>query len=240
MKTTRIMLTMGVIIAIATTQSNADQGKLRYIVDGDTVQLSDTTCRLAYIDTPESKPNAKAKRDISGSREVILEDVVTAGRMAKNYLQSIMNKGEVYEYDVTTVDHYGRSVCVIYSNNTNGTINNKIVENGFAVPFWKYLPKNMRQKMAELVGFAEQNNKGLWRTSRNVMELMNGDNGTPSGGYMEKAGSYFRGLTTKNQYQQEKNYRHGGYDYEQYESEDNDYEPRSVIEVVMNRKKRPY
>ena len=43
----------------------ADKGTLRYITDGDTVKFDNTICRLANIDTPESKKNDRLKRIVS-------------------------------------------------------------------------------------------------------------------------------------------------------------------------------
>lgn len=158
-------------LALACTVSIAEQQKLRYVIDGDTAVFQNTTCRFAYIDTPESKFNQKLQRDISNSG-VSPDEVVRAGRMAKGYVESIMQKGAAYRFDVITTDKYGRSVCVIYDFD-GATINDKIVKNGFAVPFWRYIPYNVKGKMITLVREAKANQKGLWRASPRVMEMMN-------------------------------------------------------------------
>ncbi len=158
------------IVLTFTISLQAQTEKLRYVVDGDTVRFSQTTCRLAYIDTPESKSNNKAKKDIRKDPRVSINDVVKAGRISKNYLKSIMRKGKVYSFDVTTIDRYGRSVCIIYKNDQS--VNDMIISNGFGVPFWRYIPKSMQPKYRNLMTKADNGGRGLWRTNRPVMEMM--------------------------------------------------------------------
>jgi len=150
---------------------HAEEQKLKYVVDGDTIVLSKTTCRLAYIDTPESRFNKKLQRDISRST-LSAEEVIKAGRISKNYLKSIMKKGESYAFDVLTVDKYKRSICVIYDHNGK-SISHKIVKNGMAIPFWRYVKGSVKKEMIELVRFAKTKKKGLWRIYPSVMETMN-------------------------------------------------------------------
>ncbi len=234
------ILTLGAILIATLTQIHAEQEELRYVIDGDTVVFSHTTCRLAFIDTPESKPNQKARKDIQGNRDVSVDDVVHAGRLSKNYLKSIMQKGRSYEFDVMSVDHYGRSVCVIYDE--GHSINDNIVRNGFAVPFWSYIPNNKKQDMINLVRRANNNNKGLWRANRPVMEMMNhGGSGEARGsqrnqgyqedqrgnnGYMDKARNFMQGM--KESYRENMDKRRDQYntdDNREYENSDNrDYD----------------
>jgi len=164
----------GMIVALtilAVTGAYANNEKLRYVIDGDTVVFQSTTCRLAYIDTPESKFNKKLQRDIGKTKSVTADEVVRAGRISKNYLKSQMRKGKTYSFDVNTVDHYGRSVCVIYDDD-GSSINDRIVRNGLAVPFWRYIPRKMQPKYRNMMMSAERENKGLWRVAPNVMNMM--------------------------------------------------------------------
>jgi len=152
---------------------HAEQRVLRYIVDGDTVVFKKSVCRLAYIDSPESKRNKKAKRDILRCSNVNIDDVVESGREAKRYLHSLMQKGRSYDVKVVDVDRYGRDVCLIYDQDQE-SINERVVKNGFAVPFWKYIrSSDVKRAMVDHVRYANTKNKGVWRTHRNVMECMN-------------------------------------------------------------------
>ena len=55
------------------------------IIDGDTLELANKEhVRLIGIDTPESKRNAKAKKD-SGRTGMDIEKIVTLGKKAKNF-----------------------------------------------------------------------------------------------------------------------------------------------------------
>lgn len=162
------------ICAILTTVTviNAEQMKLKYVIDGDTVVFHKTTCRLLYIDTPESRKNKKATRDVANCNNVGINDIVEAGRYAKRYLKSIMRRGSFYEVKVKGTDRYGRSLCTIYSNGQN--INDAMVANGFAIPFWRYIKNPLvKAKMIGKVKSAKAKEKGLWQTHPQVMECMN-------------------------------------------------------------------
>ena len=160
-------------LLLGITFMQAESLKLRYIKDGDTVVFNKgVTCRLAYVDTPESYPNKKATRDVANCDGVSIDEIVTSGRYAKRYLGSIMQKGDIYDVDIRGEDRYGRSICVIY-NKHKQSINEMVVKNGFALPYWRYnKSKKMRHKMRNHLTYAKNNNKGLWRSHRAVMECM--------------------------------------------------------------------
>ena len=149
----------------------AEEQKLRYVIDGDTVVFANTTCRLAYIDTPESKFNRKLQRDISHSN-ISADEVIKAGRISKNYLKSILRKGSTYTFDVITKDKYQRSICVIYDHG-GMSISHRVVKNGMAIPFWRYVRGTTKREMIALVRSAKLYKKGLWRAYPDVLEMMN-------------------------------------------------------------------
>lgn len=150
--------------------------KLRYVIDGDTVQFQDVRCRLAWIDTPESKPNKKAKKDSQTSRieGVTVSEIVKAGRISSSYLKSIMQKGHSYRFSVISKETFrkkgsNRSICVIFDDD-GYSINHRIIENGFAVPFWRYIKSSVvREEMDNATKQAIQDKKGLWRIYPNVL-----------------------------------------------------------------------
>lgn len=153
--------------------SHAEYGVINRIVDGDTVHFnhSTTICRLAYIDTPESKNNDKAKRDASECIGITPSYIVEAGIQSSSFLNSIMTIGDTYAYNIVDTDHYGRSVCEITKNGLN--INLQIIESGYGVVFNKYIndasiKKIFNSKQVE----AKSKNRGLWGTNKSVMKCM--------------------------------------------------------------------
>lgn len=151
--------------------------KLKSIVDGDTVKFyskgssKQIICRLAYIDTPESKPNAKAKRDMQKGRGgVTVNEIVSAGRLSTRYVKSILRKGTPYRVNIKGNDRFGRSICIISDNGIS--INDKIIKNGFGVPFWKHIPAYKRMYYRSLHSFSQKHKKGLWKIYPSVMSMM--------------------------------------------------------------------
>ena len=144
--------------------------KLIRVIDGDTAQFQSMRCRFSYIDTPESGNNPKALRD-SRKMGVPLEDIYDAGRMAKRYLKSRLHKGKYYGIDVKKGMTHGRKICVIYLDGGH-TINDLLVRDGFAVPFWKYIPKSKRSYFRNLAHLAKKERKGLWRLHPEIMHKM--------------------------------------------------------------------
>lgn len=140
---------------------------VRYVVDGDTVKFKTMNCRFANVDTPESGNNAKARKDIQRFN-LSPETVYSAGRIAKNYTKSHIRKGESYRIDVKKQDRYGRNVCEIFLPNGE-SFNQKIVQDGFAVPFWRYITKHEKGTYYGLAKTAEKRNKGLWKISPKLM-----------------------------------------------------------------------
>ena len=144
--------------------------KLIRVIDGDTAQFQSMKCRFSYVDTPESGNNPKAVRD-SRRMGVPLSDIFDAGRMAKRYLKSRLQKGEYYRIDIKKGMTHNRKICVIYLDE-DLTINDLLVRDGFAVPFWKYIPKRKRAYFRNLVLLAQNERKGLWRLHPIIMRKM--------------------------------------------------------------------
>lgn len=161
-----------IFLALATTVF-AESGTLTKVVDGDTVYFSNgNKCRLAYIDTPESSFNAKAKRDASKCEGVTVGAIVDAGKASSSMLKSIVKIGKSYQYDVVDIDKYGRSVCII-KNDTHGTLNEEMVSSGFAVPFSRYiLNRNDQQLYFNALRSAKRTNAGIWSRNHPVMQCM--------------------------------------------------------------------
>lgn len=151
---------------------NADIGKLSKIVDGDTVKFNDTTCRFAYIDTPESKRNDRAKSKVEDCTGLTLETMVDAGKQSASYLNSILELGRTYKYDVISTDKYDRKVCVIWLNN-NEMLNEKLVRDGYAVPYYYFIKdKDIEKQMRFSFTMAKKNKSGLFKSNESVMQCL--------------------------------------------------------------------
>jgi endonuclease YncB( thermonuclease family) len=139
-------------------------------VDGDTVVMTSkmgqpVNCRLAYVDTPESANNAKARVD-SVRCKVSVPTIVVQGYTAKKFTQTYMSLHPVQDVKVNSVDRYGRYVCEI------GNLNIVLIQQGFAVPYLTYIKKADRPKFIKLKDEAKANYVGLWKSSPTLMECM--------------------------------------------------------------------
>ena len=146
------------------------KSELLYVIDGDTAKFKHSICRFAYIDTPEKKNNAKSRKE-SAKYNIPLDKMYDAGRMATRYTKSLLRKGRTYSIQITGKDRYDRSICVIYLDN-HKAVNDMLVENGFAKPFWRYIPLSKKNKFKALSIRAKNNKKGLWRIYPTLMEKM--------------------------------------------------------------------
>lgn len=166
-KTIGFLLGLGLISCL-----NADVGKLSRIIDGDTVKFNDTTCRFAYIDTPESKRNDRAKDKIDKCPGLTLETMLDAGKESSEYLNSIIEVGRSYKYDVISTDKYDRKICVIWLN-TNVMLNENLVREGYAVPYYTFIKDNdIEKQMKSSLLIAKKNHSGLFKSYESVMQCL--------------------------------------------------------------------
>ena len=153
----------------------ADMGTLKKVVDGDTLYFHSRgrtiKCRIAYIDTPESHRNSRAKRKAGVCAGVTLDRMVAAGKEAARHAGSLVSVGKSYRFDVRGHDRYGRAICVVRLPDGE-TYNERMVRDGYAVPFWKYIPSSMKRRYGTLAKEAKRRRDGLWREYRPVMECL--------------------------------------------------------------------
>ncbi len=144
----------------------ADTGILTKVVDGDTLYFKTNgkkvKCRIEYIDTPESKNNSKLKRDIKYCRDVSTKDMISAGKSATRDAKRLLRLGDEYSYQVHGKDRYGRSICVVQLNNSI-TFNEKMIADGYAVPFRRYMTHDEREHFNQITETARTQNNGLWK-----------------------------------------------------------------------------
>lgn len=165
----KIYLYIG-LLALSLTAS-ADVGILSKVVDGDTIYFGDVKCRLAYIDTPESKNNEKALRDAKGCGGITPNTMVDAGKAAAAFTKSSLERGKSYQYRVIDTDRYGRSVCEIVDNGR--LLNLEIVSQGYATPYNQYIhDEQIKRQFAKASVEAKRSNRGLWKSHHSVMECL--------------------------------------------------------------------
>jgi len=148
------------ILLIALTL-NAKVGVLKKVVDGDTLHFTNDKCRILYIDTPESKRNKKAKRDSNKCRNLSLDTIVKIGKQSTVYAKTLVKVGKTYKYEVKGKDRYKRSLCIVYT--PKGIFNELMVSRGYAMPYEKYLPNELKNKYHKLVKKAKSSHRGLWK-----------------------------------------------------------------------------
>ena len=100
------------------------------VVDGDTVDVivdlgfslfKKERCRVAGIDTPESRTRDKKEK--------------VYGLEAKAYLQGVLSSAENLTVRTEKDGKYGRMLGWLYCDNIQGSINNLMIEAGYA---WEY------------------------------------------------------------------------------------------------------
>ena len=153
----------------------ADVGALKKVVDGDTLyfhsQGKTVKCRIAYIDTPESRFNERAKREARRCAGIVPQRMVEAGKAATRHAKTLVSVGKSYRFDILGRDRYGRSICIVRLPDGE-TYNERMVKDGYAVPFWKYVPSSMRRRYKRLADESKVGRKGLWDAYRPLMECV--------------------------------------------------------------------
>ncbi|WP_081826620.1 thermonuclease family protein [Persephonella sp. KM09-Lau-8] len=140
--------------------------KVISIIDGDTIKvlINEKTekVRLIGIDTPESKPNKRAKLQAKRTKQTINE-ILELGQMAKKHLQSYIYPGDtVYlEFDAQKRDKYGRLLAYVWTNGI--MVNEKMICDGYAYPLT--IPPNVKYANLFRKCFAKavKYGFGLWK-----------------------------------------------------------------------------
>ncbi|PSM52290.1 hypothetical protein CBLAS_0289 [Campylobacter blaseri] len=134
---------------------------VNYVADGDTIHFNKgVKCRLMYIDAPENFENKKFLRDYSQCQNTTKKELLNAGKNSTYFLRSIIKKGDQLTVKIIDTDQFNRQVCIIFKNNEN--INNIMIEEGYAVPYQKFIHTKDRAFYNELVNNSKNNKKGNW------------------------------------------------------------------------------
>jgi len=109
----KLIILLAVLIPALARGGGTGTATVTRIIDGDTLvavyQGKKETIRLIGIDTPESKPNRKAKKDAKRTGQPI-KAIIARGRQAFVFVRSLLKKGDTVTlaFDKRKRDRYGR------------------------------------------------------------------------------------------------------------------------------------
>lgn len=149
---------------------HAAQMKFVRVIDGDTAIFQDSNltnikCRMAYVDTPESVINDKAKKN-AASCNVTPLDIVNLGTLSKSYAHDYFLAHPTVDVTVNGVDQYNRSVCVVQDYNL------AVVRDGYATVYKSFTPKDKKLIYLPLQDNAIAHSFGLWKVNPNLMQCL--------------------------------------------------------------------
>ena len=90
-----------------------------------------------------------------------LDTMVKIGKQSTAHAKTLVKVGKSYRYDVTGKDRYNRSLCVVYTS--KGIFNELMVKDGYAMPYERYVPRELKSKYNKLSKEAKSFNRGLWK-----------------------------------------------------------------------------
>ncbi len=142
------------------------------VVDGDTVYFDGRyKCRFELVDTPESAMNKKLNKDESICKSIPKYRFIEAGVLSKKYILNLLPVGAKALVYIKDVDQYGREVCKILLNN-NENISIKLVEDGYAVPFFRFITTDDKNAWINSTMISKKEKHGLWKEYSDVMSCM--------------------------------------------------------------------
>ncbi|MDD5688541.1 MAG: thermonuclease family protein [Elusimicrobia bacterium] len=164
----KLILPLLLFTASLHAQNLSITAKVLYIIDGDTIKIEynkkPTSVRLIGIDTPESKNNAKARRDAQRTGKDV-RTITTLGKQASDYLKTLVKKGDIIKivFDVQKTDRYGRLLGYVYLSDSSTMLNETIIRAGYASPMT--IPPDVKYKDLFLKAYQEarENKRGLWK-----------------------------------------------------------------------------
>ena len=150
----------------ADTYARGRKAEVISVLDGDTLKVMyggrKQSIRLIGIDAPETRRNKKAYKDSSRSRRDV-RTIVSQGRMAKKYVKSQVEKGDVVriDFDIEKRDRYRRLLGYVYLEDGR-MLNDLIIRNGYASLLT--IPPNVKYKRKFLRSYryARRHRLGLW------------------------------------------------------------------------------
>lgn len=158
----------------------AQSGKLLHVIDGDTllflVDNKKVLCQLAYVDAPESHTSEFLTKQ-SKQCAVPEEKIMSAGKIAKEYLASLVKEGNSYTINIVEDNEGIWATCVVpipkgVHISINPTLNQLLLEQGYGVTYKRYEKEILPIKLREDASLAQKEKRGLWKRFDDVMECL--------------------------------------------------------------------
>ena len=132
-----------IVLLLVSSASIADITGSAYVIDGDTIDISDVRIRLNGIDTPERKQTCK-------TNGLIWHCGIEAAKVLRH-----LTKGKTVTCIGNAKDQYGRLIANCFIGNLN--LNATMVEAGMALAYRYYSLEYVAQE-----DFAREIKQGLW------------------------------------------------------------------------------
>lgn len=140
------------------------------IIDGDTIELDDMTCRLYGIDTPETYSSSKLYNDAEMC-QVNEEMIKKLGEEAKLFLQSTL-VNQSFKVNVLGQDNYERNICQIELSGGKN-LSELMIKEGYAVVLEEYIESdNSIELFSEYENEAKKELRGLWANYSSIMTCL--------------------------------------------------------------------
>ena len=136
-------LLVAILLLLISSAAVADIIGSAYVIDGDTIDISDVRIRLNGIDTPEIE-------QICRTNGLIWRCGVQAAKVMRH-----LTKGKTVTCMGKTKDQYGRLIANCFVGNLN--LNATMVEAGMALAYRYYSLEYVEQE-----DFARETKQGLW------------------------------------------------------------------------------
>jgi len=166
---TRILLLLLTTLITGIGHSNGQDNRylVKAIEDGDTlvVEMEGRSERLQLmgIDAPENTINPKLTRDIQHTG-MEKSRLLVIGDAAATHLGALVKPGDRISIQDGRLqkDKYGRLSVIAY-NGTGRSLNQAMVEDGYAVVLGRYpLPESLKASLKAAAETAKIENRGLW------------------------------------------------------------------------------
>ena len=134
---------LAILLFLVSGAAVADITGTAYVIDGDTIDISDVRIRLNGIDTPEIEQTCR-------TNELIWHCGVEATKVMRH-----LTKGKTVTCIGNTKDQYGRLIADCFVGDLN--LNAIMVESGMALAYRHYSLEYVEQE-----DFARETKQGLW------------------------------------------------------------------------------
>lgn len=146
----RLLLAFSAVTVLSTAvhAKKFEKAEILYVVDGDTIKVrfhgKEENVRLLGIDTPESKNNAKARKDADKSGEDVYK-IIRRGQLAFCHLVLTLKDADAVEleFDGKRRGKYGRLLAYVWHNGQ--LLNLELVKSGHAKPLFYGRSKHKRK-----------------------------------------------------------------------------------------------